>query len=80
MNTDLDHKHCFLLQNSSLQDHLKSKKHMKTVEEKKERYPDIMKMMMAQTRVAPPEETDRPNNGDRLQYRSGWCRTVGDAG
>ena len=59
----------FLLQNSSLQDHLKSKKHMKTVEEKKERYPDIMKMMMAQTRVAPPEETDRPNNGDRLQYR-----------
>jgi hypothetical protein len=55
------------------QDHIKSKKHMKAVELKKERYPDIVKRM-EETRPPDQEEIDRPNNGDRLQYR--WARTV----
>ncbi len=45
---------------------------MKAVELKKERYPEVMKRMMETTAAtaAENEESDRPNNGDRLQYRS----------
>ncbi len=46
---------------------------MKAVELKKERYPEVMKRMMETTAAAATaaenEESDRPNNGDRLQYR-----------
>jgi hypothetical protein len=53
-----------------VQDHVKSKKHTKAVEEKKERYPEIMKLM-TEAGAADQEESDRPNHGDRLQYRYG---------
>jgi hypothetical protein len=45
---------------------------VKAVELKKERYPEVMKRMMLTTAAtaAENEESDRPNNGDRLQYRS----------
>ncbi len=44
------------------------------MELKKERYPEVMKRMMLTTAAtaAEKEESDRPNNGDRLQYRSVW--------
>jgi hypothetical protein len=47
---------------------------VKAVELKKERYPEVMKRMMLTTAAtaAEKEESDRPNNGDRLQYRSVW--------
>jgi len=60
------------------QDHIKSKKHRKAVELKKERYPGVMKRMVENTTAGENEEEgDRPNNGDRLQYRWGVREHIG---
>ena len=50
------------------QDHIKSKKHVTSMNLKKDRYPEVMKKMNdIQPKYA--DERDKPNNGDRLAYR-----------
>ena len=50
------------------QDHIKSKKHMSALEQKQHKYPDIMKKM-SEIKPKYSDESDKPNNGDRLAYR-----------
>ena len=51
-----------------MQDHMKSKKHMSALEQKKDRYPEVIeKINQIQPKYL--KESDKPNNGDRLAYR-----------